>query len=330
MWSDLLERTAKGLVDDQENAKNMAYLQALLQTANIPNSEGARGGIDAYVKGLQTAQDMLSPYMGKTITVNGAVQMADGAAQTYFSATQAQRADSYANYVLGTQPPAPIIPGVDMRDQNRLERLATPNGSAQPVYTAEELLIGGPLTGKLLGTAGRVLESLDVSIVGRATASAGGNISAQQITKEGLSLPVSAADRALLSQIDNLSSTALQGDLREYVANNYFVRNGFKPLDGKCGSNNCFDGVYIKGNTVYISEVKPLNSDGSIKLNGPSGGLPTQMSDGWIQDALIRLRNGTADQQATATKIQKAIDNGTLVKTVTGVNSNGATIIKLK
>ncbi|WP_197387260.1 hemagglutinin repeat-containing protein [Ralstonia pseudosolanacearum] len=332
VWSDLLERTAKGLVDDQENAKNMAYLQALLQTANIPNSEGARGGIDAYIKGLQTAQDMLAPYMGKTITsANGTESMADGSAQTYFSATQAQRADSYANYVLGVQSPAPVAPGVDMRDQNRLERLATPNGSAQPVYTAEELLIGGPLAGKLLGTAGRVLESLDVSILGRATASSGGNISAQQITKEGLSLPVSAADRALLSQIGNLPSTALQGELREYVANNYFVRNGFTSLDGKCGSGNCFDGVYVKGNTVYINEVKPLNADGSIKLNGPSsGGLPTQMTDAWIQDALGRLMNGTQEQQVVAAQIQKAINSGTLVKTVTGVNSSGMTAIRIQ
>nr|WP_269848296.1 hemagglutinin repeat-containing protein [Ralstonia sp. ASV6] len=330
MWSDLLERTAKGLVDDKENEKNSAYLQAVLRTSTIPNSEGARGGIAQYLDNLKTAQDMLTPYMGKTITsANGAVFMADGSAQTYFSATQAQRADSYVNYVLGTQPPPAIAPGVDMRDQNRLERLATPNGSAQPVYTAEELLVGGALTGKLLGTVGRALESLDVAILGRATASAGGNISAQQITKEGLSLPVSAADRALLSQIDSLPNTTLQGNLREYVANNYFVRNGFTPLEGKCGSN-CFDGVYVKGNTVYINEVKPLNADGSIQLNGSTATLPTQMTDAWVESAISRLRlSGDPAAIQTADRIAAARANNQLVKVVTDLNNQGMTAIKL-
>nr|WP_275761232.1 hemagglutinin repeat-containing protein [Ralstonia pseudosolanacearum] len=329
-WSDMLERTAKGLVDDQENAKNMAYLQAVLQTANIPNSEGARGGIDAYIKNLQAAQDMLAPYMGKTITVNGVVVTADGSAQTYFRATEAQRADSYANYVLGMQPPPSVVAGVQMRDQNRLEHLATPNGSAQPVYPVEEWLIGGQVAGKVLGTAGRLLDSLDVAILGRVTASSGGNISAQQVTREGLSLPVSAADRALLSQIDNLPSTALQGDLREYVANNYFVRNGFTPMEGKCGSGNCFDGVYVKGNSVYINEVKPLNANGSIQLSGPSGNLPTQMTDAWVDNAINRLANsGNPDAVRTAEILFKAKKDGTLVKIVTGVDGKGITAVKL-
>ncbi len=132
-----------------------------------------------------------------------------------------------------------------------------------------------------------------------------------------------------LSQLDQLPSKDLQGQAREYVANNYFVRNGFTPLDGKCGVN-CFDGVYIKGDTVYINEVKPLNANGSVQLNGPSGSLPTQMTDGWIDSAVTRLRNGDANQRATADLIQKAIDSGKLVKIIAGVNSNGATLVKIK
>ncbi len=329
-WSDLLERTAKGMVDDGENAKNMAYLQALLQTGSIPNSEGSRGGIEAYLKNLQTAQDMLVPYMGKAIIVNGVAATADGAIQTYFSATPAQRTDPTGNYLLNVQPPAPIVPGVELRDQNRLEQFATPNGSAQPVYPVEEWLIGGQVAGKLAGTIGRLLESVDVAMLGRVTASPGGNISAQQITQEGLVLRMSTADRALLSQIGNLPSSALQGDLREYVANNYFVRNGFTPMYGKCGSGNCFDGVYVKGNTVYINEVKPLNANGSIQLSGQSGSLPTQMTDAWVDNAISRLaKSGNPDAVRTAEILLQAKKDNTLVKIVTGVDSKGITAVKL-
>lgn len=51
--------------------------------------------------------------------------------------------------------------------------------------------------------------------------------------------------------------------LTPLIPNNYFERNGFTALDGKCGAN-CFDGVYIKGDKVIINEVKPLSANGSI------------------------------------------------------------------
>ncbi|MBB1630552.1 hypothetical protein [Cupriavidus sp. UME77] len=327
-----MERTAKGLVDDKENAKNMAYLQSLVQTVNNPNSEGARGGVRDYLANLQTAQDMLAPYMGKTISVNGVVAKADGAAQTFFSATPAQRADPYANYVLNLEPPGPVVPGVQVRDQARLERLAAQNGSAEPVYPAEELLVGGAVGNRVAGTVTRVVESLDVALAGRVGASASGNISARQITEEGMSVRLTLADRSLLSQLDKLASTGLQGEAREYVANNYFVRNGFKPLEGKCGSGNCFDGVYIKGDMVYVNEVKPLGADNSIKLSGKNlaTNLAPQMSDQWIAGAIKRLEgSGNADAISTAKILKYAIDNNRLTKMVTGVNKNGMTVVKI-
>lgn len=42
MWSDALERTAKGLIDTKEAAKNKAYLQALENASRDPDSAGAR------------------------------------------------------------------------------------------------------------------------------------------------------------------------------------------------------------------------------------------------------------------------------------------------
>ncbi|WP_331694680.1 hemagglutinin repeat-containing protein [Pandoraea sputorum] len=329
-WTDILERTAKGLVDDAENAKNLSYLQGLMQVSADPNSAGAQGGVSTYLANLKDAQEMLSAYMGQKIIVGGNPVISNGAPQTFFSATDGQRASPYANSILGMQLPGPIIPGMELRDRNRLDTFATPNGAAQPVYPIEEWFLGGKLVEKLIGSAGRWLATSDVALLERVSASPAGNISAQQITREGTSLRLTAEDRTLLSQLDAISSTGIQGDLREYVVNNYFLRNGYKPLEGKCGANNCFDGVYVKGDTVYIVEVKPLKSDGSIKLNGPSGDLPTQMSSDWIDDALSRLGKGTAEQRATVDAITSALNNGKLVKFVTGVDRNGITAVKIK
>lgn len=86
----------------------------------------------------------------------------------------------------------------------------------------------------------------------------------------------------------------------------------------------------MKGDMVYINEVKPLNANGAIKLNDPSGSLPTQMTDDWVTGAIDRLRQtGDAAAMQTADIIQAAKDNGKLVKLVAGVDSQGATVVKL-
>lgn len=149
------------------------------------------------MKNVQTAQDMLAPYMGKPIMVGGSQIMADGGVETYFSAR------------------------MDLRDQNRLGYLATSNGSVQPDYTLEQMLLGGAVTNKVIGTVGRALGALDATLAGEVVASPGGFIATGQVTNQGMTLPLSAADRAMLSQIDNLPNTTLQGDAREFVVNNF-------------------------------------------------------------------------------------------------------------
>ncbi|MGN3967222.1 contact-dependent inhibition toxin BcpA, partial [Burkholderia gladioli] len=326
-WTDMLERAAKGMVDDTANKENVAYLQTLIQTANNPTSEGAMGGLSSYLMNLQTAQDMLSQYMGKPILVRGSPMISDGSAQTYFSATPAQRSDQYLNSVLGSLPGS-IAPGASQRDQDRLSNFATQNGSVKPDYTIEETVIGGILTNKIASTAARVGESIDVWLAGAVKPTDKGFISTGKVTMESMPVKLNAAEQGVLSQIDHLPSTELQGQAREYVANNYFVRNGFTPLDGKCGVS-CFDGVYVKGDKVYVNEVKPLNANGSIQLNGPSGELPTQMSDAWIQRSIDRLKaSGNPELAKTADTIESARANGNLIKVVSGVDSNGMSLIK--
>ncbi len=102
-------------------------------------------------------------------------------------------------------------------------------------------------------------------------------------------------------------------------------------IEGKCGSNNCFDGVFVKGDTVYVVETKPLQANGAIKLDNSTGYV--QLDKEWIEYSASRLiATGDPAKQQTAALIQKALDpqsNLNLVKIVAGVNENGITLVKL-
>ncbi len=223
------------------------------------------------------------------------------------------------------------MPGASQRDQNRVDSFATQNGSVKPDYTIEETVIGGILTNKIASTTARVGESIDVWLAGPVNPTGKGFISTGKVTMESMPVKLNTAEQGVLSQLDQLPSKDLQGQAREYVANNYFVRNGFTPLDGKCGAN-CFDGVYVKGNTVYVNEVKPLNESGSISLNPENGTtkLPTQQTDDWIAYSVKRLKDSENPQLVeTANVVEQALKSGNLVKLVSGVDSNGMVIVKI-
>jgi filamentous hemagglutinin len=274
---------------------------------------------------------MLAPYSGNAILVNGQVVTLNGSAQTYFSATPEQRANESGNYFLGVPPDPSIIPGMAERDQIRLDQASVMNGSAQPVYPAEEVLLGGPLTNKVLGALGRTLGALDVAFAGRVGASVGGNISTQQVTREGIAASLNASERASLAKLNTLSDTAEQGALRENVTNSFFGRNGFTQLEGKCGSNNCFDGVFVKGDMVYVVETKPLQPNGAIRLDNSTGNV--QLDRNWIEYSAQRLVDtGDPVKLQTAALVLQAQNNlngKTLVKIIAGVDENGITLVKL-
>ncbi|MDI6529493.1 DUF637 domain-containing protein [Pseudomonas otitidis] len=182
-----------------------------------------------------------------------------------------------------------------------------------------------------LNAMGRAWERGKVLNAGEIAMSSGGNISAQQVTRVGTPAGLNTKEINALSKLDSLSSGAA-GVVRETVSNSYFERNGFKALDGKCGTN-CFDGVYIKGNQVIVNEVKPLQANGSIKLSsGNEGtGLKTQMSDEWIKSRIDQLLNsGDPEKVKAGNLILKASRSGNLTTVVSGVNSNGMVIVKVK
>ena len=330
-WTDLVEKAALSRADDAAYAANLKYLTEIALTMTQPGSEGSMGAAQRYLNDYRAAQTMLQAKAGEVILVNGQTTISYGTAQTYFSATAAQRADASDN-VNFFSPQGSVIPNVGTRDANRLANLQVMNGSAVPDHTAEELLLGGAIGNKAATAAGKFIGELDVFVAGSVKPTPAGTVNAGKVGFEGVPVKLTAAEQAALSTLDRAGSVQAQGTLREIVVDSYFQRNGYKALDGKCGSGNCFDGVYIKGETIYINEVKPLNADGTIKLSGPSGALPTQMSDGWIRSAIGRLKEGTAAQREVASKIERAMnpETGTLVKITTGVNSNGMTIVKLK
>jgi filamentous hemagglutinin len=304
----------------------------LLAQSRDPASEGATGRLSAYLEGLKEARTMLAPYAGQPIILNGKVELSNGAAQTYFEATSAQRADSWSNRVLG-EIPSPIVSGVLARDEQRLERFGAINGAAAPDYTVEDLLLGGALQNRLVGVAARVWTDMEVALAGKAVSSASGNISARQLTEMGMQATLTSGERDMLQQAAAQSSTSLKGQVSEYVTDSYFARNGYRQIEGKCGADNCFDSVFVRGDKVYVAETKPLGSDGSIKLNGPnpSTRLDAQMTDAWIDGAIARLKTeGTESARATAQLIQRAKDNGSLVKLVAATGKDGLVFLKLK
>jgi hypothetical protein len=82
--------------------------------------------------------------------------------------------------------------------------------------------------------------------------------------------------------------------------------NGYTKMDGKYGSNNGYDGIYIKGTASKPTEIVIIESKqfkytngvaddvlehSGVTLNPPSGttALPAQMSDDWIEYVRVKL-----------------------------------------
>ncbi len=205
----------------------------------------------------------------------------------------------------------------------------------QGAILANTALVVGPAAvaagAGTLNAMGRAWEAGKVLNAGEIGMSSGGNISAQQITRVGTPAGLTSAEMNTLSNLDSMSSGAA-GAARETVSNSYFERNGFKALDGKCGAGNCFDGVYIRGDQVIVNEVKPLNADGSIKLSpAQPSGLPTQGTIEWVLDRATYLKESSDPVlKRTGQSILDAHRNGNLTTLISGVNSNGMVIVKVK
>lgn len=98
--------------------------------------------------------------------------------------------------------------------------------------------------------------------------------------------------------LDNGDTDVPGGSKTEEIQDILFEDAGYIRLDGKTGSNNGFDGLYIKGTVddpmeIVIGEAKQWGSSGGVSVNAAntSTRLPQQMSDDWIENVAQRLRD---------------------------------------
>lgn len=161
------------------------------------------------------------------------------------------------------------------------------------------------------------------------------NLSRQLIDQAGQRIAPTL--QSLKTKIDDI---VLNGDdlgsKTEALCDDIFETNGFVKHDAKIGSNNGFDGVYIKkdasGNVqeIIINEAKPIKTTGNIKLNPRNDNtlLPAQMSDAWINNMITKLENQGGNLSTLASVLEA--NKSKITKTVTGVDKATKEIVVLK
>lgn len=106
------------------------------------------------------------------------------------------------------------------------------------------------------------------------------------------------------------ASSAIKGDFVEYYMHEVMKKTGHEVLPSKVGSNNGYDGLYVKKDAngklqVVIGEGKY----GRSKLGNTSMG--PQMSDKWIKGNLAKMkRSPNPDVRKSAKLIEKQIIGG--------------------
>ena len=106
------------------------------------------------------------------------------------------------------------------------------------------------------------------------------------------------------------ASYAKKGDFVEYYMHEVMKKTGYEVLPSKVGSNNGYDGLYVKKDAngklqVVIGEAKYGGSRLGITSMGP------QMSKDWIEGNLEKMFNSTKPEVVKAAKvIQNNIKNG--------------------
>lgn len=164
------------------------------------------------------------------------------------------------------------------------------------------------------------------------------NLSRQMLDQ--LAHRIKPVAQSLKNKVDDI---VLNGDatgtLTENLSDEIFETNGFLKHNAKFGSNNGFDGVYIKqdaaGNIqeIVINEAKQVGTGGNIKLNPANLGtdLKAQMSDAWIRDVIGKLKtNSSTSDLGNKLEILFQNNRNLFTKTVTGVDKATGEIVVLK
>ena len=328
-WTDMLQSAAEGRVDNDKAKQNNAYYNQVINAAGIVGSEAAvTGASSAYFNDLKSAQLMLNAEAGKPIIMtNGQVQLgSDGKPQTYFSATDAQKADAYGNVFPGGSPGTTIsgVPGKAQRDQDRLDRLRTPNGSVLPDTTLEEALIGMRMPARAGGSVVRVTAAGERAAIPGTARSA----------EEALLASGGMLDRAGQPLLDMKSLSSAQkervGDLFGADTVKQIVPDGQKIARVQGTGTTGIDDLYKvnRPDVDYVAiEYKFVGQDGKTGaqvLSVPADGR--QGSTSWIKGA-ERIPRAVGDEAAIS--VENSIKSGRFESWVVTTRPDGSTLVQV-
>ena len=138
------------------------------------------------------------------------------------------------------------------------------------------------------------------------------------------------------SKVDDIVQNGdLTGAKTEALSDEIFQTEGFVKQPSTFGSNNGFDGVYIKkdasGNVeeIIINEAKQVANGGNIKLNGRTPNKGPQMSEEWIGQTITQMRNSSNNELKNLGDLLFN-NRDKVIKTVTGVDKATNEIVILK
>ncbi|WP_448699773.1 hypothetical protein ACFGVR_21935 [Mucilaginibacter sp. AW1-3] len=160
------------------------------------------------------------------------------------------------------------------------------------------------------------------------------NISRYLVDQFGMR--VAPTETALKTIVDDIVQFGdATGSKTEQLSDVLLQKDGYVKQASQYGSNNGFDGVYIKGDPnnptdIIINEAKQMSAPGNIKLNPAGSGKASQMSDAWVNQTIDAMRNYTANNSIQAIGDILNLNRNLITKTVTCVDKSTGEIVILK
>ena len=112
------------------------------------------------------------------------------------------------------------------------------------------------------------------------------------------------------------------GELTEQITNNVLKEYGYKLLDGKYGSNNGFDHIFVNVTDgklqLVIMDSKQLTSSGATKVSEGAGKF-LQLSEDWIKEVIKRVP-GEKFGDYTKEQLLKLVNQGNYDTYISGID----------
>ena len=265
------------------------------ESISLSAGVGFKAG-EQFFEHLRTAQTMLNADAGTPILDSRGRPLlgTDGRPQTYFSATDAQRADSCGNTLLCDRSGRDVIANRHLRDEERLERLRAINGQAEPVYPAEELLLGGEVGKRLARTVGRAVGeevvTADQAAANRLTDKATEETFALERIGQNNSSAASRLDNSVLNRGDQrlTNELAAAAKVRVDTSNDAFYISN---TDRSVLTNNNFDMDHVLSGEINANQ-KATGYHAEFAANGQARitpGVPATQNANGTYEAPVQI-----------------------------------------